>query len=270
MKKSYLILIASVILSVGAYSQKGLDLEIIAQPGISMGGNYQHQSAPGINGIYDWTNMNKAYTLGVNAGASIGYNFNDKISVSAGLQFSQQGQNYKDYTYTYKDMSIYHKRDVILNYLKIPIQFYFAPTSKKNVSFICSAGLYFGYLLNYKDKNTFTVSYSVGDFGPYVNTASGMTYNEGSTDSVYVLLSKPYKIYDLGGIVATGLQIKLSDNLFLPVMLNYQFGFIDVKNESSKYKHDNSNNIFFWKTPNNTLSYRNSSLGLKIGLKFNL
>jgi hypothetical protein len=275
MKKELMLLIALVTISVATYAQKGLNIEIHAQPGMTMGGDFQVPTDNSNSNSY--VSPGKSFTLGMNTGASVGYNFNDKVGVSLGLLFSHQGQNYKSFTYTVSD-NFTEYRSVSLNYLKIPILFNFVSAPEKSVSFTCSAGFYLGFLTGYKDETWYTYSDGSRDD----NLANGSTLVEtytpntgtSSTDNA-AFLSKPYKSADFGGILAVGLQFKLSDKIVMPLMLNYQIGFSDVKNESSEYTQSNSSDAnLYWQSfgggsgnPNSTLSYHNSSLGIKIGLK---
>ena len=273
-KKKLMLLLALLTFSVATYAQKGLSVQIIAEPGMCMGGKYEVPTQ--IYSTSSWTKLkSEFFNFGINTGASVGYNFDDKKGVSLGLLYSFQEQNYKLYHWNDNGNSCVSK-GVNLNYLKIPIQFNYITSPEKNISFTFSAGFYLAVLLGYYDVNNLTsFNASSNDF----TSAKGMTLietdNSGTTSNA-AFLSKPYKSGDFGGILSAGLQFKLSDKIYLPVMLNYQIGFKDVKNESSQYTQSNSSNAhLFWQyygssDPNETLPFRNSTLGLKIGLKIKI
>ncbi|NVN95466.1 MAG: outer membrane beta-barrel protein [Bacteroidetes bacterium] len=264
------------LLALGAgniYAQKGLSLEIIAQPGISFGGEFD--VLQNLTSTNSWTAMDKSLTTNMNMGAELGYNFDDKMGVSIGMLYSHQGQNFSDYSWTYNNEQYVFKRSVSLNYLKIPIQFNYISTPVKNMSFIFSTGFYLGFLLSYTDENTFQYP----NEPIQIITANGTTCtqtNGTKTESAAFVNGNPFNSFDFGGILSAGLQFKLSDKIFLPLMLNYQIGFSDVKNQASQFTQSNSSNAeLFWQgsnnnSPNATLPYHNSSLGLKIGLKITL
>jgi len=278
MKKNVMLLSALLTLTVATFAQRGkgsdqsgLYIEVLAQPGMTMGGNYQVQE-DAVTATPTYVDMNKTFTFGINAGAQAGYNFTDNIGVSAGLIFSHQGQDYK-YTYSVIDTATL-KRTVSLNYFKIPILFNYTAPINSQVSFICSAGIYFGILTGYKDETTVTMPGETD-----VMTASGSTLTETGTvrgisyTNNAVFTTKPYTSGDFGGILAAGFQFQLSSNIYLPITLNYQIGFNNVKNVASTYTETgNPTGQLFWQQngsgdPNLTLAYHNSSLELKIGVK---
>ena len=244
-----------------------------------MGGKYEvpgdlTSSDPG------WVALKKSFTFGIDAGASFGYNFSETMGVSLGLLYSKQGQHYKDYTWTIGNDNATWKRKVALNYLKIPLQLNYIINPGEKISFTVSAGFYLGFLLGYNDENKAIAS----DGSGFTATAKGDTYSQTYTDSggsstdrsAAFISGKPYKSTDFGGLIGAGLQFKLSDKISIPIGLMYQIGFVDIKNKACQYTQNSSNNAqLFWQnsntdSPNATLSYHNSSLELKIGLKINL
>jgi hypothetical protein len=284
MKEKLMFLTTLLILTIASYAQQGLNIEILAQPGINMGGDFQVPLAvTNLNSAF--VNMSKASTYGVNVGAKIGYNFNDKLGISLGLLYALQGQKYQDYTWSNVNGGGYYigyntgynitfSRTVSLNYFKIPVLINLLTTkADEKVSFICSAGFYFGFLLSYDDVSK--IASTNGNESTL--TADGSSYTvTGSNPESGLFISKPYKSADIGGVLALGLQFKLSDKICMPLMLNYQIGFFDIKNDASQYSQSGASNAFYWQPwtanndPNQTLSYHNSSLGLTIGIKIKL
>lgn len=267
------------ILSNYTFGQQGMYVEIIANPGMSMGGDYQIETNNGYQ--VSWVSMQKSFTFGLNAGTAIGYNFNEHIGLSLNILYSIQGQNYNDYTYSQFGVpySYTWKRKVSLNYINIPLLFKYMLSIDKQLSFIGSIGVYTGILLNYKDEESFIISNvgrinSIASGTNYTSTIDGNIFTTHSNNAVF--LSKPYNSIDFGGIIETGFQYSISDKISIPIMLNYQIGFIDIKNKESMFTYTNSTTAYpFWgdpadNNPNSTLSYHNSFLGLKIGIKINL
>ncbi|NVN94788.1 MAG: outer membrane beta-barrel protein [Bacteroidetes bacterium] len=264
-KKIFFILL----LALGAgniYAQKDLSLEIIAQPGISMGGDY-----------YAFNNiaMDKALTLNVKFGANLRLNLNKYIAISIGLLYDQMGQKYSDLTHSDDFYTYTEGKSVSLNYLKIPMLFNYTLNPEEQITFVFSAGFYLGFLISYNDI------YKIFDGNEYFTaTASGSSYtsdNNNNNISSSFMNGNPYNSTDFGGILAAGIQCKVSEKISLPIMLNYNIGFSsDIKNVASTYndKYGAGYRLkLFWgdaKDPNSTSAFHNSSLGLIIGLKINL
>jgi len=278
LKRLTLLSLAVLFLSAASYAQKGMNIEILVDPGMTMGGKFQvPEDIVTLEG--GWASLKKAFTFGLDAGASFGYNFTDYIGLSLGVMYSKQGQGFKDYTWTVGNNNLVWKRTVSLNYLKIPIQANYILFPDKNISFTVSAGFYVGFLLGYKDKNEASAS----DGSAFTATAKGSSYTQGYTtpdrsesETASFSKGKPYKSVDFGGLIGVGVSFKLTERLSIPIGINYQIGFIDVKNKACEYTPNNSGESqLFWQnsdsdSPNATLAYHNSSLELKIGLKLNL
>lgn len=276
--KVLLQLLLLLFLSIASYAQKGMNIQIMVNPGMSMGGKYQlPQDVTSAN--TGWVAEKKSFTFGMDAGAAFGYNFADEMGVLIGLLYSKQGQNYKDYTWTMGTDKATWQRKVSLNYLKIPLQFIYILNPDQKISFTGSAGIYLAFLLGYNDKN----SANATDGSSFTSTAKGSTLTQTSTDSqgtttqsATFINGKPYKSADFGGIIGVGVQFKVSDKITIPVGIYYQIGFVDVKNKACQFTQTNSSNAqLFWQnannnSPNATQAYHNSSLEIKIAAKVNL
>ena len=185
------------------YAQKGLSLEIIAQPGISFGGEFDVTKS--LTSTDTWVAMDKSLTVNMNMGAELGYNFTDNMGVSLGLLYSHQGQKFSDYSWTIGNETVSWGRSVSLNYLKIPIQFNYISTPVQNMSFIFSTGFYLGFLMSYTDENIVSAS----DGSNFTSTANGTTYtqtNGTKTESAAFVNGNPFNSFDFGGILSAGLQ----------------------------------------------------------------
>jgi hypothetical protein len=137
-----------------------------------------------------------------------------------------------------------------------------------------AAGIYAGFILNYSIENVYTISGG----SKITAEASGDIYkltlqDQSGSDSVQAnFVSRPFNNADIGAILSAGLQVKLNDKMFLPIMLSYQVGFGNVKNKSSQYSYQ-GDSYFYWEddfpeSHNLNIDYTNSSIGLKIGLRF--
>jgi len=102
-------------MSVTTYAQKGFSLGINIQPGYSSGGELDYGLMYASGSSY--YAFDKSFTLNMNIGADLGYNFDESMGVSSGLQYSHNGQNYASYSDSYNNKITSY---ISLNYLKIP------------------------------------------------------------------------------------------------------------------------------------------------------
>jgi len=225
-----------------------------------------------------FTNLSRDFTMVLKFGLDAGYNFTDKLGVSAGLFYTQQGQKYKDRVYTIAPgNTITFQRKASLTYLQVPIQFHFISDYNKKITWFLSAGLYMGFLTGYTDERTY--DYSLGRNISAV--ASGDQFNVDDADILEEsnitsdFIDQPFKNFDWGGIAAAGLQFRLSQRISLPIGISYQYGFVNVKNNASRYTTGKSTNEYeYWQypmnsgNPNISVDYHNSLLGIQIGLKY--
>ena len=237
-------------------------------------------------------------TFSLEAGAAIHYSISPKSSISLGVLYSQQGQEYDTYIYTAAQsappgftskFTQTAEKTTSLNYLKIPIQ-YMHVQPDRNIAFTWVAGLYVAYLLNATDRYVYThhvenTDLSNGSVSGYDITAEHITKNrafestltdqQGTRQKTFELLQDPFHAFDLGGIFGAGLQFKLSDKLFMPLLLKYQLGFLNIKNMDCKYIFEygsTSTPITYWQLESNYTdlneNYFNASFGLSVGLIF--
>ncbi|NVN94789.1 MAG: outer membrane beta-barrel protein [Bacteroidetes bacterium] len=260
MKKNIIFILLLALGVDNIYAQKGFSIEYFGQPGISMGGEYYAHTID--------ISIKKTFTFNMKYGVLLGYNFNNNLGVSAGIHLDHLGQNYDDLANSDNGYIYTEGKSISLTYFKIPFLINYTVNPKKQISFTFSTGIYFGFLYSYEDK----YKYSSGSGFDYT-TANGSSftsdYNNISTSFVN---GNPYNTTDFGGILAAGIQFNLSENISIPIMLNYNIGFSDIKNEASQYTYINSTKLYWGngKDQNSTLAFHNSSFGLKIGFKINL
>lgn len=242
------------------FAQKGFNLQFSLQPNASfITGDWKISTSNS-----DYT-FKKSLTFGFGVALAGGYNFTDNLGASIGLGYSLGGQNYKGITISQGSLTQTIENDISLSYIKIPIKFNFNTTPNKSISFSGFAGFYLGFLAGYKQTYSLTGPYP-DDQTTYV--FKGKTMTENGSDQ-YDLIGKPFKSTNFGITLGAGLQKKLSEKLFLLVMLNYELGFGDIKNVSSQiqYSEHDLENVYQSDDPNRSVSHKNASIGLMIGLK---
>jgi hypothetical protein len=258
-------------------------LTFILQPQSTRGGDFYAPTSGSSNPTY--TPADKKITLGLRLGCEFDYSLNEKMGMSAGLFYSKQGQKCS-YSGIQTVGSLTDNFTIdgnaALHYLQIPIHFHFVAKPENKLSVCFSGGLYMGFLVGYRHEVTVTDNLSNGRSSSVTQTAKGSALEGTSTDfnghtDSYVngFLTKPFKGLDLGAIIGTGVRIKVSEKISLPIMLNYQAGFKNVKNISSQYTTGSGSNnywLFFYdgNDPNQTSPFHNSALGISFGLQMHL
>ncbi len=253
------------------FAQKGFNVSVALQPGISMlSGDWKVYQDPTTSYLFK-----KSVTFGFAGGAIGGFNFTDNMGVSAGLIFSSQGQKYADLTVqpnAYGSETI--NQTIHLSYFKIPLKFNYSTDPTKSVSFLGSAGFYLGFLTGYKqtveENGSYTAygtTYNIS--ATSVTTGTTVTYTGSQSSSTHNLDSKPFKSADFGLTLSVGAQKKLMEKLFLFVMINFEKGFGDVKNVSTQETLSNGTLTPYYNAndPNRSVTHSNTLLGLMIGVK---
>ena len=220
----------------------------------------------------------------------LAYKLSKNIDVTIGIAYSKQGQNYSDYSGTEKDTgtgntSVLYSfsKSINFNYLNFPLLLHYNTSESKTISFTCYGGIYYGRLIKYIDAYRLRGSNSYGSISQ-TDTAQGNTYHDifnvsfpwayGKGDSKATFTSSPYKSYDIGQMIGVGVQKNLStDGLFF-IMINYQAGFINIKNVDSQYVYANKS-YKFWNSfgsldPNQFITFKNSLIGISLGLKIKI
>ena len=229
----------------------------------------------------------KQFDLGFQTGFMVGYALmdstgKDSLEVAIGFIQSSQGQSYDKYEKVGTNETFSVSHNTVLNYLRIPVQLIYTRNAAKHFSFTCFAGVYFAPLIGYEDKTrTSRVNASVSTLE--TSTASGSevvvassqdvnfhnTYVHSFNKQTYPLSDKPYKS-DFGVTLGAGMQIKLSEKMYLPCMFNYEIGLTDIKNYSATVQLPGGT-VSYWgdaADPNSSEKFHTSSLGILIGLKY--
>jgi hypothetical protein len=271
---------ALVLLCLMTSAQKGFNLEWIVAPGISMGADYV---APVYyaSGPTDAQYLEKDITIGFNLGTGFSYFFTDKNGISLHILYSKQGQKYKEYIIPYSNTEKFND-EVTLNYIKIPIQFQYLHNAEKKISFAFSAGVYGAFLVDYEDHFSHFDESGQGLTGKAsgdklkVSLLLAAPYSSLGGDITYQFNEKPFTTTDFGISCGVGMQVKLSEQMMLPVMVNFQRGLTNIKNLNSYFiapgASGYSSHVSYWQDTfsDNPGAYNNSLISLLVGLKINL
>ena len=249
------------------FAQRGFNVQLALQPGASFLSGDWKAGSDGSGNDYAYK---KTFTFGFEGGVNGGYNFTDNMGVSVGLIYALQGQNYKELVVTTSEGDQILNNDISLSYLKIPFRFIYSTNPENSISITGYAGFYLGFLAGYKQTMTFAGTNTFGGMAETdVLKGKTATITTGSGSNSYDLTARPFKTVDFGLTLGAGAQKRLSENLFLFVMLNYQMGFVDVKNKSAQVKLSASDirDIYRSTDPNTSVNHRNAAFGLTIGVK---
>ncbi|MEZ5022380.1 MAG: porin family protein [Chitinophagales bacterium] len=183
-----------------------------------------------------------ALTMGYSLGAVGSYTSDRFWGVSAELNYTKRGQNYKD-SWTGNgcargDINNF-KRKFSLHYLELPLLVKFKPQSRKKITGYGELGLQFGVLLAAKER----ISIDGESTGEFFGSAN---------DKV--------KRLDFGFVFGGGIDVNLSRNLYLNAGLRGYFGFLDLnKGDAAVFISDNDNTY---------QSSRNFSLGANVSIHY--
>ena len=254
-----------------------------------MGGDYKIPVPP-----FGYDNspvsLNKKPTYHYQFNVAFGYSISKNIGISVGAGHSSQGQEYFDYSGIEKDSGTTNtsllysfSKSIKLSYVSSNFQLHYNTSENKPLSFTCYIGIYYAHLLKYTDVFYFKGSNSYGSISQ-TDTATGNSFHDiykvsfpwvsGKADSKCTFSSRPYKSYDVGQMMGIGIQKKLSSDGLFFFMINYQLGFVNIKNVDSEYSYNNKTykyyNFFGTLDPNQFLSFKNSIIGISIGLKIKI
>ena len=184
-----------------------------------------------------------ALTVGYSIGAKAAYNSDRFWGLSAEVNYTKRGQNYKDNWQNNNCPGgnlLDFKRKFNLHYLELPLLVQFKSQNRGKVKGYGEVGIQLGFLMSAKEKITFSgLNESDVDFGS-------------ANDKV--------KRFDMGLVAGGGAQIELSDNLFLNVGLRTYFGFFDI-NDGGALVFVSNNDSTYQKS-------RNFSAGANIGIVY--
>ncbi len=281
------LILSSTFLLKSGYAQQGSGIQLIIQP--------QASAISGDIFMAPYVTLQKKFTAAFDGGVLFDYLGPHNLSLSIGILYSHKGQNssrtINDSTY-YRSPGGYSSSksmgksalDISLNYIKMPVRFCYFSNPESTVSFSFYVGAYVSFLLDYtmEYEDQEHVIYKSGFVGyqdsgeydlMYSRTVKGTTYT--SETGTYTLSERMFESIDAGAEFGAGAQIKMSEKIFLSAYLHYDFSFSDIISRDSKYTISQPSYYtqYMWKDVfhlNDEQTYRNSAIGLQLGVKFKI
>lgn len=175
------------------------------------------------NSLVKRSELDYEFTFGGGGGIDFGYNFSNRHGIQSGLYIIKQGQKYKDEMGQEIGSSLKYvevKRNIRLNYIKIPILYKFELLSKrgnsyKKVNYFFSLGPEVGIL--YKVNETVEIA------DPTIENNI-----EGVKDS------DKFKPIDIGFSINNGINIRANKNLYFSTSINLCIGLMDINGKTIK------------------------------------
>ena len=176
----------------------------------------------GFNNIFARrSELDYATTLGGGAGVVGGYFFTKKHSIEAGLYFDKAGQKYKDEIFQDIASTNYRvevKRNVKLNYIKIPVLYTFNLVNERRSVFE-----YVNYYFSVGPQ--FSALVSVYETVDIEDPAIGNNLGE-------VPESEKFRNIDIGLTFNNGVRFRVSKQLYFNVGVDVYVGLIDINGKT--------------------------------------
>jgi hypothetical protein len=255
-------------------SAQGFSMGFYLQPQMTkIGGDITYETTNAVYKIKPETSYGFAF------GLQSAYHFSTSTALSFGVTFSTQQQNYEDLSLmTAPDVQSKTTYSTRVDYIKLPLLFEYTLNPDKKVAFNIYGGLHIGFLASYNIKSSVDVSgpgssdnYSLAMTASNTSIAAHVVSND-TTDLVYVSLTEEcYNTFEVGAQFGAGIVWNVSDKFSIPVSLNYEFSFSDMRNSGS-YWDSGHGNASFWdfSDTNSSGPIKNSLLGLRIGVRMKI
>lgn len=211
MKKLFLFIIGfTFLLASQSFAQKGKEIILGVKGALTSVWIYNQN-------FYGEPEVEYAPKIGYAVSFNLGYNFTENISVMTELQYSLQGQKYKD-KQTIDDIKYEVKRDINLRYLNIPLFFKYS-FGDKDTKFRFLIGPQIGFLMEAtqdytRDGNILGTVIIDLDGKPFVTDASEITDR--------------FESMDIGIALDVGADTHLSDQWFISGGFRGNYGFTDI------------------------------------------
>lgn len=180
--------------------------------------------------------MDYTVTFGGHGNVNAGFDFNKHLGLKLEIGFAKLGQKYED---NYQD-TIY-TRNIKLNYLQIPLLFKFR-TGGEVAQFYVAAGPQFNFLLSASQqylKNEDTWNDSIPG-----NWTTPVLIGEST-------ITDRYNSFDVMVRLDFGVDINLTDNLFITAGIATGYGLMDINAEAYRnpfndptYEYNPSHNLY--------------------------
>jgi hypothetical protein len=225
--------------------------------------------------------LERKQTAGFGFGLQFTFHFTDAFSLNSGVLFSTQGQDYEDLTFhTEPQSNNTVKYSTSLDYMKIPVLVEYLFNADHKVSYQVYGGMYLGFLSSYEINTQKEIVNDNGDLtygldmsaanknvSAYVNTGTNTNYVH------YTLTEEPYMTFDYGAQFGAGIVFNCSDKFSIPVSVNYEMSFANLKNPDSSWSSPNGDqsqsywSFFGAKTAD---KMTNSVIGLRVGIRMRI
>jgi hypothetical protein len=162
--------------------------------------------------------LDYAITFGGGFGIIGGYNISKRHGIQLGLYYDKCGQKYFGDVFQNTNMStnfpVEVKRNVKLNYLKLPILYKFELVPKrrsisKKVNYFFEIGPQVAFLLSVYEEVAI-------DFRGIRNNLLGVPESD------------KFRKVDIGMAINNGIQYRINKNIYMSTSLNLYFGLIDI------------------------------------------
>jgi hypothetical protein len=265
-----------------ALAQSKFSVGAVMQPQVSVvNGDYYIYSG---NVTDKYPSLDKKTSIKYSLGIESAFNFSRSFSLNLSVMYSRQGQDFGS-----KLMAPYVTMNgaefsfsTSVDYLKIPLSLECRLNPDKKITVVLYTGMYYGYMVKYSithgridyndpptDPSEFTSTYTTTKYVTELNS------NVPHYDEIYYpLTDEAYVRTDIGMQIGSGVEIKISDKIKIPIFINWDFGFTDIKNYNSIiinyiYGYDNK----FWQIysdKNLSEGFSNSTLGIKTGVRISV
>jgi hypothetical protein len=184
-----------------------------------------------------------ALTMGYSIGAKAVYDSDAFWGVSAELNYTKRGQNYKE---DWRNNNcpggnlLDFKRKFNLHYFEMPMLVLFKTQNRGKLNWYGEAGLQIGLLMGAKEK----ISYE------------GIS----ESDATFGSAKDKVKSFDMGLVLGGGAQYELANSLFLNAGLRTYFGFLDINKGGAA--------VFVSNNDDKYQSSRNFSIGANVGVVY--
>jgi hypothetical protein len=176
--------------------------------------------------------LDYSITIGGGFGIVGGYNITKRHGIEFSLFYDKCGQKYHGNIYQETNMStnfpVEVKRNVKLNYIKLPILYKFELVPKrrsmtKKVNYFFEIGPQVAYLISVYEEVSI-------DYPGIGNNLAGVPESD------------KFRKIDIGMAINNGIQYRLNKNVYLNTSLNLYFGLIDINGKVTRDLDYFSNN----------------------------
>ncbi|MGE5425242.1 MAG: outer membrane beta-barrel protein [Syntrophothermus sp.] len=176
---------------------------------------------------FGMTEMDYAVRLGFGGNVNIGFDFNSNIGIKTEIGWASLGQKYKD---NIDDTN--YRRTININYLQIPLLFKYK-AGGDIAKFYVAVGPQIDLLLSANQR------YEKNDQAWNHTIENPFTHED--IDLAKEDIKEYYQSMDIMGRLDMGVEITLTQNLFLDAGLTFAYGFTDINADNYQIKDSSGN-----------------------------